>query len=336
MRHDVLKASMVPATLALMLLILTAFGSPARADDAATFAGDGWVARCDASACKASLASQSHDEALLLGRWPSAGGLSIGLATPHGIADRERPIDVSVDDKVALTLRPGSDYRPLERVEAFWITDAHAAATALSALQKGKRLRISYLDMVGAPHDADFDLSALAKVVDFIDRQQHGGTDRPTGVAPPATVPPAPDVSRIDLIIRMGLPERLLIRHARASDCEDPASPRLKAVAPVIGPLSKTAILYAIPCTMSGQEITYRLWVIETGEIGGITPLAFALFDPSFGWRGSDILYNVSFDANGARLTSALKATQQGSCGYHAQLSADCAGGRAARIYPPN
>jgi len=324
----------------------------AAAADAETYAADGWSARCDANAtvCKASHASESHEEALLVSRWTDATGVSIGLATPRGIADRERPIDVRIDDKEIMTLRPGHDYGPLERVDSFWLTDTHAANAVLQAMSKGKHLRISYLDMVGAPHDADFALDALAKVLAFMDQQQHRPNSQHEGAAPPHTVAAAPDMSRIDLIIRMGIPERLLIRHAHASDCEDPGSPKLKAVAPIIGQLSKVAILYAIPCLMSGSEISYRLWIIETGEIGGITPLYFALYDPTFGWKGSDLLYNVTFDATADRLTSSLKTSQTGSCGHRAswhwksyafamddfQLSPDCAAGHPARIYPPN
>jgi hypothetical protein len=323
--------------------------SPA-ADDAASFAADGWIARCDTTACKASLASESHQEALLLGRWAGSSGISIGIATPRNIADRDRLVDVRVDDKALLTLHPEHDYRPLERVESFWLTDAQAANTVLHAMSKGKHLRISYLDMIGAPHDADFALDALAKAVAFMDQQQRRPAGAHEGVAPPQSVAAAPDMSRIDLIIRMGIPERLMIRHAHASDCEDPNSPRLKTIAPVIGSLSRVAILYAIPCLMSGAEISYRLWVIETGEIGGITALYFALYDPTFGWRGSDLLYNVAFDATSAKLTSSLRTSQTGGCGHRAswhwkgyafalddfQLSPDCAAKHTAKIYPPN
>jgi hypothetical protein len=323
--------------------------SPAAAADAETYAADGWIARCDATACKASLASDTREEALLLARWTDATGISIGLATPHGIADRERPIDVRIDDKTVLALHPGHDYAPLERVESFWVTDTRVAGTVMQAIGKGKRLRISYLDIVGAPHDADFALDAVAKVLAFMDQQQHRPNTQHEGVAPPHSVPAAPDMSRIDLIVRMGIPQRLLVRHARASDCEDPNSPKLKAIAPIIGPLSKVAILYAIPCLMSGSDVSYRLWVIETGEIGGITPLYFALYDPTFGWKGSDLLYNVSFDAGTARLSSIIK-TSAGNCGHHAswhwkgyafamdefQLAPDCATPHPAKIYPPN
>jgi hypothetical protein len=335
------------------LLALGATLRPATGEDALYYAANNWIARCEAGVCKASLASGIRDEALLIGRWsgPSdkpAAGIAIGIATPHAIADRERPIDVRIDDKSVLTLVPGRDYAPLERVEAFWLTDRTAANTVVEAVLKGKRLRISYLDMVGAPHDADFNVEALTSVIAFMDDAQHIAAGSTTGVAPPQSVPHAPEMSRIDLIIRMGLPARLLARHARSSDCEDATSPKLKSVTPLIGALSKVAILYAIPCTASGSDITYRLWVIETGEIGGITPLYFALYDQAFGWKGSDLLFNVAFDAATTRLISTEKTTRASGCGHRAvwhwknyafqldefKLLPECAGGHA-KIYPP-
>jgi hypothetical protein len=197
------------------------------AEEAATYAADGWVARCDAAACRASLASDSRAEALLIARWPNqaeATGIAVGIATPHGIADRDRSIDIRVDDKSVATLRAGRDYAAIEHVETFWLTDLHATEAVLAAITKGKHLRISFLDMVGAPHDADFATEALPKVVAFFDDHPHVASAQVTAAVPPQTVARAPSMSRIDLIIRMGLPDRLLTRHLRASDCEEPTS----------------------------------------------------------------------------------------------------------------
>jgi hypothetical protein len=159
------------------------------AAEQATFARDGWIASCVAGACRASLASDSHAEALLIGRFAGSDGISIGLATPHGIADRDRSIDVRVDDKSIITLRPGHDYGALERVESFWLVDTGVANSLFQAMLKAKRLRLSYLDMVGAPHDADFSLDAFEGLLDFIRHQQNPPQALATGVAPPAAVP---------------------------------------------------------------------------------------------------------------------------------------------------
>lgn len=338
--------------LALAALALAATAVGAHAEDATPDLGR-WVARCDAGLCRASLPSQSGEEALLIARWAGTEGFAIGYSTPRATADRERPIDVNVDGGKLTVLEPGRDYQQLERADAFWIVDGKPAASLAQAALAGKELRIAYLDVVGAPHDARFAVEGLAKLLEFFDARL--GPGKHAGISPGKRLSPPPATSRLELVVRLGVPDRLIDRHRAASDCEDPGSPLLKSVPPLIGALSKTAFLYGIPCTSAAGNVAYRMWVIETGEIGGITPLYFALYDPAFGWKGSDLLYNVAFDGNGARLTSEWHAPGLSACPWRAawhwkdyafalddfRLTADCSGrprqGEAStRIYPAN
>ena len=329
-----------------LVLTMLAGTGPLRAEDPAPDLGR-WVMRCDATLCKASLPSSSGREALLVARWVGNDGYSIGFATPFSVADRDRPVDVTSDTGRVVGAEPTRDYAPLERSEAFWFVDARPATALFQALTRARTLRISYLDILGAPHDADFTLDAPARLLDAMDKRLPPAPKR-QGLAPPKSVAPPPALTRADLIARMGLPERLLMRHRAASDCEDPGSPLLKAIAPVIGPLSKTAFLYAIPCSSSAGNVAFKLWVLETGEIGGITPLFFSAYDPTFGWRGSDLLYNVTYDPAASRLTSQFKGRSEGGCGNRGvwhwkdfafamdefRVSADCGSPRAATEFP--
>ena len=340
------------ARLAGAALALVAMAPCAHAEDATPDLGR-WVAQCDAALCRASLPSQSGEEALLVARWAGTEGFAIGFSTPRATADRERPIDVDVDGGKLTVLAPGRDYQPLERADAFWIVDGKPAASRAPAALAGKELRIAYLDVIGAPHDARFAVEGLAKLLDSFDARL--GPAKRAGIAPGKRLSPPPATSRLELVVRLGIPDRRITRHRAASDCEDPGSPLLKPVAPVIGALSKTAFLYGIPCTSAAGNVAYRMWVIETGEIGGITPLYFALYDPTFGWKGSDLLYNVAFEGNGARLTSEWRAPGLSACPWRAawhwkdyafaldefRLTAECPGrprqGEASsRIYPAN
>lgn len=349
------RGQLIASTLRLLGVCLAAaiVSSAAWAEEPKTYSADGWQAACDATTCRASHASRSGNEALLVGRWKGTDGLAFGLATPRAIADRDRPIDLRIDDKVSLTLAPGRDYAALEHVESFWITNGGIAARIATSVASAtttstKSLRLSYLDMVGAPHDADIALDGLDKLAAFM-ATALGEPEGPLkGVAPPKSVTPAPAMSRIDLIRQMGVPDRLMARHLRAAaSCDDPNAPRLKAVKPIIGALSKVAILYAIPCIAAPDSVAYRIWIIETGEIGGITPQYFALYAPKFGWKGSDLLYNVAYDEASAQLTSTMP--RQGStCGHQAawiwkdyafalqslELTAGCPGARTSKIYP--
>lgn len=329
-------------------LAATILSSAVLAEEPKTYSADGWLAQCDATTCRASHASNSGNEALLVGRWKGTDGIAFGLATPRTIADRDRPIDLRIDDKTSLTLAPGGDYTALEHVQSFWIINGAIAAKIAAPIASAKTLRLSYLDMVGAPHDADFDLTGLDKLTAFMATTLGEAEGPLKGVAPPKSVTPASTASRIDLIRQMGVPDRLMSRHLRsAMSCDDPNAPRLKAVKPIIGALSKVAILYAIPCVAAPDATAYRIWIIETGEIGGITPQYFALYDPKFGWKGSDLLYNVAYDEASGLLTSTMP--RQGSaCGHQAawawkdyafalqsfELTAGCPGARSPKIYP--
>ncbi|MGX1307469.1 hypothetical protein AB7M35_002189 [Amorphus suaedae] len=100
----------------------------------------------------------------------------------------------------------------------------------------------------------------------------------------------------------MAVPEPVMIEHLTVSRCEDPLSPTFADVPPVAGQLSAAATLYAIPCTAGASRPTYRLYVHETGEIEGVHPTFVAVFTRDHGWQGTEIVRNVQWDADTARL----------------------------------
>ena len=109
----------------------------------------------------------------------------------------------------------------------------------------------------------------------------------------------------------------VLDRHLAESRCEDPATELMRHIGPVIAQLSKTAILYAIPCTVGAFNVSYRLYRRETGEIGGVETLYFATWSKEYGWGGTDLLLNI--DADGPRLSAYDKTRSPGDCGNNAQ-----------------
>lgn len=300
-----------PLLLAAALATLAALAGPGLAEPVTTEIA-GWRAQCDAPVCRASLASASGEQALLLGRFEIGDGVAFGLATPGAIADRERPMTLRIDGRQIAEIEPKTGYRPFERDETFWITEPRLAEAILAARTSAKTLRIEYIDVIGAPHDADFDLGALAKVVAWTSERLGRASDKVAGAAPKGLLA-APETSRAALVAKLGIPPRLAQKHRATTDCEAPDSPLLRAFKPVIGVLSSTATLYAIPCTASAGNVSFRLWVLENGEIGGLTPQYFATFDPAYGWRGTELLYNVAYDDAAQRLTSTFRAG--GGCG---------------------
>lgn len=290
---------------------LVALASPLAAETVETRIA-GWNAVCEAPVCRASLASASGEQALLIGRFEIGDGVAVGLATPGAVADRDRPMTVRLDGRRIGDAEPKSGYRPFEKPETFWITDPRLAETILAARGTAKTLRIEYIDVIGAPHDADFDLTDLSKVIAWTGERLGRPADKIAGAAPKGLLA-APEIGRSELVAKLGIPPRLAKKHMTVSECEAPDSPLLRAFKPVIGVLSSTATLYAIPCTASAGNVSFRLWVLENGEIGGLTPQYFATFDPAYGWRGSDLLHNVAYDEKTQRLTSTFRAG--GGCG---------------------
>lgn len=267
----------------------------------------GFVLHCEGTICRGGLPSVSGKQALLIGRFAVGDGIALGIATPGAIADRSRPMTLRVDGRRIADLEPARDYAPLERVEAMWIVDEKVAETVVAALDGAKTARVEYIDVTGAPFDADFDVSGLREAIAWTDARLGHQTKKPSG-ATPQGLSAAPNPSRGELVVKMGVPPRLYAKHVAASSCEAPDSPLLRAFKPVIGILSSTAIIYAIPCTASAGNVAYRLWVVESGEIGGITPLYFAAWDPGYGWKGTDLVHNVDYDEKTQRLTSTFRS----------------------------
>ncbi|MYZ48839.1 DUF1176 domain-containing protein [Propylenella binzhouense] len=108
----------------------------------------------------------------------------------------------------------------------------------------------------------------------------------------------------------------VLAKHAE-SGCEDPGSEHMKRIPGLVSTLSPTATLFAVPCTASGPNTTYRLYVRESGEVGGLEVLKFATWTPDHGWTGTDLLYNIEIE--GPRLRARFKAAPKGDCGTYAE-----------------
>lgn len=145
-------------------------------------------------------------------------------------------------------------------------------------------------------------------------------------VAPPA--PPAADVPPDEPGDALpaqpfpetfaGIPEAVINEHLAIADCEDLASDHMRDRPPVIGQVSPVATVYAIPCVAGASDTSYRLYLHETGEIGGVHPLYFAVWSPDHAWTGTELLKAVRFDAASGRLTGegagAAGAGRSASC----------------------
>lgn len=324
----------VASLAAAVLLALAATPAPAAEPP------PGWSGGCANDSCLYRHDAAEGTATLLVARRAGADGLSLGFAFTGANADRTRPAALSLDGRPLATLRPNADIRPIDGPTELWLVGAPVLARITEQLSTGRVLRLSYLDVLGSPHDAVFDLGGWGEIVTAL---AVGDVAKPRTVAPM----PRPDLvlpDRLAEIRRLGVPERLGQWHARLTTCEALDSPTLAGHAPLIAELGPTAVLYALPCAAGRDTVLSKLWVVEFGEIGGIAPQSFALYQPAQGWIGADLLPNAAWD-NG-RL--AARAAPADGCAWSATWRwhgtrfgldtltlAACGRQPATRIYPP-
>ena len=144
-----------------------------------------------------------------------------------------------------------------------------------------------------------------------------------------------------------GVPDPVVAQHVSTTFCEDPSGLALADHAALVAQLGPTAVLVGIPCTGDAARAAFRLYVLETGEIGGVHAQFFALPSKTLGWTGTEVLWSPAMDAEG-RLTGTLYDPGEGRCasrgrwrwtGYAlametAELEATCGKGDWRTAYP--
>jgi hypothetical protein len=323
-------------------LVAIVLAGPARAAEAPP-ADAAWQGTCGAESCVYQRAAVGGAASLVLARRPGSTGLAIGFLFAGAVPDRTRSAALSIDGQPFATLKPGADIRAIDSAADLWLVGAAPLTRLAEQLHLGGMLRLSYLDVLGGPHDVDVDLGGSGEIVARLDV---GDVTKPHTVAPtPQPGLALPD--RISEIRRLGVPPRLAELHAQMTTCEALDSPRLSGTPPLIVELSPTAVLYALPCAAGHNQLLAKLWVLEFGEIGGIAPQSFALYQPRLGWFGADLLPNVTWDPSGQQL--AANAAPSDGCAWSgrwrwrgttfglADLTlSNCDGRRGpTRVYPP-
>lgn len=155
---------------------------------------------------------------------------------------------------------------------------------------------------------------AIAALVVVLLTSGRASAATPGGTQPGDTSPEDPAAAAAALPPALAaVPMPVLELHAAITTCEDPVGEALAPHPPIVAPLTPVALLVALPCAGDAREAAYRLYVHETGEIGGIHPLLFALPTASIGWVGTDLLRDVAFGGDGV-LTGTLRDPDQGRC----------------------
>lgn len=275
------------------------------ADAATTKRIGAFTVSCDDTLhCVAAVQAVNPDKAsvFVLSRSPdSRARWTVSISTLGVLADRNRPVTLSIDNGVDTTLRPVSDYAPFVDPSNYYVVSQTALDRLMLQIQRGHTLRFSFIDVAGTAHTDRFPLDGLAAALTDIDAQQGRITgDRRAG--PPVGLPEAPDIDVAAHLVTAGVPPRLLELHLASQACETPDAADIADARPLIGALSETATLYAIPCFRNGSGLASRLYMVERGEIGGMTPLLFAGYSQRLGWYGLDVLSNAAWDEAGRQL----------------------------------
>lgn len=286
-----------PAFICLLLSMLVA--CPAAAETSVTRFGGFAVACDDARNCTATVQAINPDKASVFVLSRPLGSRArwvLSISTLGVLIDRDRPVALSIDNGVDTTLRPVSDYAAFVSPTDYYVVSQTALDRLMLQLQRGHVLRFSFIDVAGAAHTDRFPLDGLAAALTDIDRRQ----DRIPGdrrAGPPLDLPEAPDIDVAAHLMAAGVPPRLLDLHIASAACAAPDAADIADTAPLIGELSETATLYAIPCYRSGDGLASRLYLLERGEIGGMQALLFAGYSDRLGWFGVDTLTDVAYDA---------------------------------------
>jgi hypothetical protein len=306
------------SAIALPLIALVWFGAGASASDSWSKNFRQWRATCfPHGGCEASTGDKGADTAgdtlrLVVERTAADGpGWFVAIEFHQKPPRTDRAITLSVPGQLETVLSGGSGFTAYRGPERFYVTDPDALGSLLPALLAGEEIRIDYFDVSSEARSFTLSLSGVTAALLWIeDQMKMVGAPRisvmPSGL--PAAGPPESDPVR-----EAGIPEAVRAYHERTSDCEIYDDDRLEEFGSVIEPLAKTSILYALPCTAHAYNVTYRLYLRQTGEIGGVRTLHFADYSDETNWTGTDLLFNIS--VKGQKLSAFYKGRGLGDCG---------------------
>ncbi|MEJ8572193.1 DUF1176 domain-containing protein [Microbaculum marinum] len=311
-----------------LLACLFALLAAASAEAAETAAFRGWQAECtDDNICvlvNRATGAAGEDAVIALRRLPDAGAPWQILVTPLDPAiDLTHPFALNVDGGPKLTFNPGYDFLAYGPAGNLFLVNPGLAGRLLGAMAGGMSAALYYEPEAGGSAAAVFALPGLADGLAWIDDRQ-SRLDRNRRVAAPVDLEPHESMAGLVTPIdggtgERGLPNNVLTQHYGVHGCERLDSTLMSATQPLTGRLSDSAVLYAIPCTATGQRVDYRLYVVETGEIGGIDTLSFARYSRDYGWTGTDTLVDIAYDPEEGVLTSASPHREVDGCGHYAR-----------------
>ncbi|MDQ0327487.1 hypothetical protein J2R99_003356 [Rhodopseudomonas julia] len=256
-----------------------------------------------------------------LDRSEGAPGWYIRFDFSDPLPDPDRPLTLLIDgSKTVLQAQSGWSFTG-EAGRSFVRGNDRVRAALMSSLQDGTQLIVEYIDVTGEPRRQLFSLSGLSASLLWAEEQMGIVGEKRLAATPEQDAVDAEAATDIETlsIEASAVPAIVLERHQQSSACEALDSELMREIPPLISRVSDTAIVYAIPCVAAAYNVTYRLYLRETGEIGGLQTLYFPQWSKAYGWSGTDLLFNVALE--GDHLSATALGRGVGDCGTQADFT---------------
>ncbi|MEM8878719.1 MAG: hypothetical protein AAGD23_12740 [Pseudomonadota bacterium] len=257
----------------------------------------------------------------------NGGALSAGIRLSAPIADFSEPLTLEAAGSGYITFLPQDDYALFGPAADIYFLEADKTGRLITQLKTASSVILAFANAdrsAGQSSERRFPLGGFATVLDAVTRELSLNAAalqfaRPVGLDP-AQMPTAAHHASIGPIASgpapKGVPQIVFDMHLRVSDCEMLIEGALGSIRPQVARMSETAIVYAIPCIANRAGSTWRLYEMETGEIGGVRPLTLARYSPKFGWVGMDEPANVALNESARSLTARREGQDTDGCGY--------------------
>jgi hypothetical protein len=313
-------------TAALAVAVLLAGSTPSQAFSVSEGT---WSADCGADGCAMRTRNTEGDLLFLIGIRNSQ-TFSAGIRFSAPVADLSEAITLSTGGGYTSFL-PQDDYAVFGPAGDLYLIEPAKTARLVDQFGPATTLEVNYANAdpsTGQSGALQFSLSGFSAVYQAVKRELGTGSAKVAFAAPPglerADMPPAAHhISQgaapgaiVSSPAPDGIPQVVFDMHLRISDCEALSGGTLRGVAPQSARMTETAIIHAIPCIASAAGTTWRLYQIETGEIGGVRPLTLARYSPKFGWVGMLEPANVTLDPAAPGLTASRTGQGSDDCGY--------------------
>lgn len=287
--------------LAASFILLRPGPIPVFAQDARTFKD--WAVVCETAAICTALTSKSgrtdsetYSFKLMLRRdWNEGSTIKVRLQFSNAEPRNGSPFIFEVDDGRAFRFEDGAGYQRAGK--DFELVDQEQANLLINTLRQGDRLYITFINPQARETGLGFSLAGVTASLLWMSEQ---GQVTATG-------------SGTEVVKQSGdeIPELVANLHRADGVCTGYGD---AIFAPEVFSLTEDESLFILNCTSGAYNFGSRLYHYDQ-RYSEVRILHFADYSDDYGWGGTDVLFNVSFDPATNTLNSFSKGRGLGDCG---------------------